>query len=123
MTNTFQRAPLTSHFAIIVSKSGLTAQAGTTNIYNGDGLRMAKTTGSATTAFTWGATQALPLLLTEGTGGSLKTYIYGPGDLPLERIDSAGDVLYYHHDQLGSTRVLSDSAGNVAGTYTYDAYG
>jgi RHS repeat-associated protein len=43
--------------------------------------------------------------------------------MPLKRIDAAGGVLYYHQDQLGSTRLLTDGAGNVAGTYSYDAYG
>lgn len=32
-------------------------------------------------------------------------------------------ILYFHHDQLGSTRVLTDKWGSVAGTYTYDPYG
>jgi RHS repeat-associated protein len=32
-------------------------------------------------------------------------------------------VLYYHADQLGSIRVLTDSAGVVRGTFSYDPYG
>jgi RHS repeat-associated protein len=48
--------------------------------------------------------------------------MYGPGGLPLEQITSSG-TLYYHQDQLGSTRALSNSAGTVVRTYTYDAYG
>jgi RHS repeat-associated protein len=32
-------------------------------------------------------------------------------------------VLYYNHDQLGSTRVLTDSTGATVATYTYDDYG
>jgi RHS repeat-associated protein len=32
-------------------------------------------------------------------------------------------VYYYHQDQLGSTRAMSDSTGAVQTTYTYDAYG
>lgn len=32
-------------------------------------------------------------------------------------------VLYYQSDQLGSTRLLTDSAGVVRGTLSYDAYG
>ena len=32
-------------------------------------------------------------------------------------------VLYYQTDQLGSTRMLTDSAGVVRGTFSYDAYG
>jgi uncharacterized protein RhaS with RHS repeats len=34
-----------------------------------------------------------------------------------------GTVTYYHHDQLGSTRVLTTSAGAIAATFSYDAYG
>ena len=32
-------------------------------------------------------------------------------------------VLFYQTDQLGSTRLLTDSAGVVRGTFSYDAYG
>jgi RHS repeat-associated protein len=32
-------------------------------------------------------------------------------------------VLFYQTDQLGSTRLLTDSAGLVRGTFSYDAYG
>jgi RHS repeat-associated protein len=32
-------------------------------------------------------------------------------------------VLYYHADQLGSTRLLTDSAGIARGGFTFDAYG
>ncbi|MGQ0744398.1 MAG: RCC1 domain-containing protein [Acidimicrobiales bacterium] len=106
-----------------VSVAAPPAPTPTTYAYNGDGLRMAKTTGTNTTAFTWDASASLPLLLSEGSGASRVSYVYGPGDQPLVRIDSAGNALYYHGDQLGSTRVLTDSTGAVVATYTYDAYG
>jgi hypothetical protein len=32
-------------------------------------------------------------------------------------------TLYLHHDQLGSTRMLTDSAGVVRATFTYNPYG
>ncbi len=32
-------------------------------------------------------------------------------------------VLYYHHDQLGSTTMITDQAGTIRTRYTYDAYG
>ena len=32
-------------------------------------------------------------------------------------------VSYYHADQLGSVRVLTNQSGAVAATYAYDAYG
>lgn len=91
--------------------------------YNGHGLRMTKTAGGTTTAFTWSEAEGLPLLLSEGSGGSITRYVYGPGGLPLQRINSSGAVEYYHHDQLGSTRVLTDASGSVVASYTYGPYG
>jgi YD repeat-containing protein len=32
-------------------------------------------------------------------------------------------VYYFHQDQLGSTRLLTDTTGATAATYTFDAYG
>ena len=51
-------------------------------------------------------------------------YIYGPGGLPVEQI-AGSTTLYLHHDQLGSTRLVTDSAGatGTATTATYDPYG
>jgi RHS repeat-associated protein len=43
--------------------------------------------------------------------------------LPVEQVDGSGNVLYYLQDQLGSTRGLTDSSGNVAASFTYDPYG
>jgi RHS repeat-associated protein len=55
-----------------------------------------------------------------GTHGS---YIYGPDGLPIEQIDtSTGTVTYLHHDQQGSTRLLTGSTGTVTGKCTYGAY-
>jgi RHS repeat-associated protein len=33
------------------------------------------------------------------------------------------NVYYFHHDQLGSTRVLTDTSGATAATFSHDAYG
>lgn len=92
---------------------------GNTYTYNGDGLRTSKTVSGTTSAFTWDLAAGLPLLLVDGT----TNYVHGPGGLPLEQVTSAGVVTYYHHDQLGSTRALTNSAGAVVATYTYDPYG
>jgi len=51
------------------------------------------------------------------------SYIYGPGGLPIEQISSGGTVLYLHHDQQGSTRLITGSSGTVEGKCTYTAYG
>ena len=94
--------------------------------YNADGLRMCKVSGSTNqpcqaignTPFVWDASGFLPLLIKEGA----TNYIYGPGSLPLEQV-AGGTTYWFHHDQLGSTRLLTDSTGTSQATYTYDPYG
>lgn len=90
----------------------------TTYAYNGDGLRMSKTVAGTTTSFTWTGGGAIPLLLSDGTN----SYIYGPDGLPVEHIAN-GVPTWYHHDQLGSTRSLTNAAGAVVSTVTHDPYG
>jgi RHS repeat-associated protein len=87
-------------------------------MYNGDGLRMSKTISGTTSQFLWDVAPALPLLLKDG----LTAYLYGPGGLPFEQIN-ASTAIWLHQDQLGSTRLVTDSGGAAQATYTYDAYG
>jgi RHS repeat-associated protein len=88
--------------------------------YDGDGLRASKTTASATTTFTWDQTTAIPLVLGDGTN----SYIYGPDNLPVEQVDNGSQApAYLHHDQLGSTRLITNQDGETAGTLTYGPYG
>jgi RHS repeat-associated protein len=98
--------------------SGLPAKTAT-YAYNGDGLRTSKTANGTTNSFIWGAAEGMPLLLSDGPN----SYIYDTSGIPLEQIDSSGNVLYLHHDQLGSTRALTDGSGNTAATFDFDAYG
>ena len=88
-------------------------------VYNGDGTRVSKTVNTVTTQQTWDVSGGMPLMVQDGT----TSYVTGPGGLPLEQITAAGVVTYYCQDQLGSTRALTNQAGAVAGTATYDAYG
>jgi RHS repeat-associated protein len=97
----------------------LTGYGGTaTYAYDGGGLRMSKTVSGTATAFTWDTHSHLPLLLADGT----TSYVYGPGGLPLEQVTASG-TLYYHQDQLDSTRALTNASGSVVATYSYDPYG
>lgn len=102
-----------------VQVSGLTGTTTTTYQYNGDGLRMSKSSPSGTVQFAWDQSSGLPLLLTDGS----TSFIYGPGGTPIEQIDSSGNPTYLHVDQLGSTRLLTNSSGRVTGTYIFDPYG
>lgn len=103
----------------------ITATTGITQAsysYDGDGLRQSKITttqGTTTTAETWDTAAGLPTLLQDGA----MRYIAGPDGLPIEQIDGNGNIQYYLHDQLGSTRALLDGAGHTVATYSYDAYG
>jgi RHS repeat-associated protein len=101
-------------------KEGETTEIKDTYAYDGNGLRASQTIPGTTTYLTWNVSEQLPLLLNDGTN----SYIYGPGGLPIEQINSStGAVRYLHHDQAGSTRLLTGSAGTVEGKCTYAAYG
>ncbi|MGD1056866.1 MAG: SMP-30/gluconolactonase/LRE family protein [Solirubrobacteraceae bacterium] len=100
-------------------KEGEAPEIKDTYAYNGEQLRASQTIAGTTTYMAWGTTEELPLLLSDSTNN----YIYGPGGLPVEQISSGGTVTYLHHDQQGSTRLLTGSAGTVTGKCTYSSYG
>ena len=95
-------------------------QPTSTYAYNGDGLRMSKLpAGSASLQqFVYDTTGSVPTVLSDSVG----YYVYGADGYPLEMIEGA-TVTWYHHDRLGSMRVLTDTSGTVVGTATYGAYG
>ena len=80
---------------------------------------MSKTVGTATSQFAWDESGTTPLLLSDGT----YSFVYGPGGIPIEQIDASGNPTYLSQDQLGSTRLLTNSVGAVSATYSYDPYG
>ena len=90
-----------------------------TYTYNGDGLRMTKTSGATTEKFVWDTNESTPQLLADGGAD----YIYGPTGLPIEQVGSGDAVDYYFHDAIGSTRALLTSSGSIGATFTYGAYG
>ena len=51
------------------------------------------------------------------------SYIYGPGGLPIESISSTGVPLFFHHDQLGNTTMLTSAVGAKVAAYTYSSFG
>jgi hypothetical protein len=50
-------------------------------------------------------------------------YVYGHDEMTVEQISSGDTVTYLHHDQQGSIRLITGSAGTVEGKCTYGAYG
>jgi RHS repeat-associated protein len=89
-----------------------------TYAYDGAGLRASQTINGTTTHMDWDTSASLPLLLYDGAN----YYIYGPDGLPFEQV-AAETPTYLHHDQEGSTRLLTNSKGEAKGTYTYSPYG
>jgi len=86
--------------------------------YDGAGLMTTETRGASTYHMAWDITPGLPLLLRSGND----YYIYGPEGIPIEQVNS-GSATYLHHDQLGSIRILTNSSGEVTGTYRYGPNG
>jgi len=100
---------------LITSKGPVTEN---TFKYDGTGLRTTETKGASTYPMFWDTTPGLPLLLRAGND----YFVYGPDGLPIEQITS-GSATYLHHDQLGSTRILTNSSGEISGTYRYGPNG
>lgn len=101
-------------------KEGEVAKIEDSYAYNGEGLRTSQTISGTTSYLAWDMTEEVPVILSDGTN----SYIYGPGGLPVEQVNSStGTVTYPHHDQAGSTRLLTGSTGTVTGKCTYSAYG
>ncbi len=100
-------------------KEGATPEIEDSYAYNGEGLRVSQTISGATSYFAWDTTESVPLILSDGTN----SYIYGPDGLPVEQINGSETPTYLHHDQQGSTRLITGSTGTVEGKCSYSAYG
>jgi RHS repeat-associated protein len=56
--------------------------------------------------------------------GGAQNYVYGLATMSFEQINNTTEkVQYLHHDQAGSTRLITGSTGTVEGSYTYGPYG
>jgi RHS repeat-associated protein len=103
-------------------EEGETAKIEDRYTYNGDNLCTSETISSSTRYLTWQTSGTLPLLLSDGT----HSFIYGPEGLPVEQIathEEKEEAEYLHHDQQGSTRLVTNEAGEAIGSYTYTPYG
>jgi RHS repeat-associated protein len=105
-----------------------------TYTYTGDGLRATATTtvddtttvvpATTTATYAWDTLAGVPSLLSDGA----HDYMAGPGGLIVEQADvfgktSADRTVFLHADRLGSTRLLTDAAGQPAAAFTYTPTG
>ena len=89
--------------------------------YDASGVRVSKTVNGVTTEYLVDSNRDYAQVLEERVNNSLiASYLYGLDLISQERGNADS---YYLVDGLGSTRGLTDGAGNVTNTYSYDAFG
>ena len=70
--------------------------------YDGNGLRASQTIAGTTTHMAWDTHENEPLLLSDGTN----SYVYGPGNFPIEQINGKGEVLYRSEEHTSELQSL-----------------
>ncbi len=103
----------------LTAVKGGTAKVEDSYTYDGTGLRQTQTINGTKTNLTWDTAEEIPPILEDETN----SYIYGPGGLPIEQLPTTGEPLFLHHDQQGSTRLLTNTTGTTETAYTYTPYG
>jgi RHS repeat-associated protein len=99
-----------------------------THIWDGDKNRVQLVVNGSipakngTYSFVYDTTAGIPAVIEEVTPDGSVFYIREPGGELLARVDGS-DIRYYHFDELGSTRMLTDGTGTVTDRYVYDAWG
>ncbi|MCP4701898.1 MAG: RHS repeat-associated core domain-containing protein, partial [Gammaproteobacteria bacterium] len=106
----------------VENETGGTVTSAASYLYDPDGNRIQSTTGDKTVRYVVDDNQSLVQVIAEfdGNGLLLATYLHGENLVSLSR---GGNTHYYHYDGLGSTRTLTNAAGNITDNYTYTAYG
>ena len=107
---------------IAVSTNGVPAEAYT---YDPLGRRASTATAEGTVYHVYDGIHCAADL--DPSGNLLMSYTYGPGvdNLLAVSVHASGAPVTYHTitDRLGTVHALADSAGNIAASYQYDAWG
>jgi len=101
----------------------VSADGGVSFVDDGDGNRVARTVGGLTTGFlvdTLNPTGYSQVLEEIENGVVVRRYTYG---LDLVSQEQSSGVSFYGYDGHGSVRLLTDLAGVVTDSYSYDAFG
>jgi len=90
--------------------------------YNGDGILYERTEEGITTRYyTDGAQVIAEATVVNGVASLKARYIRGNG--LVARVDTSGNKAYYVHNGHGDVVGLTDSAGNILNSYSYDIWG
>ena len=93
------------------------------NTWDADSNRVGMNANGTQYSFVCDTTAGIPAVIEESSGGSTAHYIREPGGSLIARLNATEGIRYYHFDELGSTRLLTDADGDITDKYAYDAYG
>jgi len=94
-----------------------------TNTWDADSNRVSMNANGTAYAFVYDTTAGIPAVIEEHTETNTVYYIREPGGELIARVHPTEGIRYYHFDEVGSTRLLTDANGTVTDRYAYDAYG
>jgi len=94
-----------------------------TNTWDADSNRIGMNANGTAYAFVYDTTAGIPAVIEEHTETNTVYYIREPGGELIARVHPTEGIRYYHFDELGSTRLLTNSNGDITDRYAYDAYG
>ncbi len=100
------------------AENRITAAAGVTYTYDGNGLRVKKSNGT----LYWRRLSGDVLAETDLSGNITNEHVFFAGRR-IARRDSAGNVFYYFADHLGTPRTLTNAQGNVCYDADFTPYG
>lgn len=108
------------------SASRLTNLNGIAMAYNGLHELVARVSGGQTNEFFRNhAIRNAPIVAERENGVWTRYYVWTPGGALLYLVDvpAGHQPVYYHFDEAGSTRALTDAAGTITDAYAYDPFG
>jgi RHS repeat-associated protein len=91
------------------AENRMTSAAGVTYTYDGDGKRVAKSSGK----LYWFGMSSDPLFETDAAGNVTDEFIFFAGKRTARRKSPSGEIHYYFADHLGSSRVVTSAAGAI----------
>jgi RHS repeat-associated protein len=114
LTNTPNPGGLTMQYD---AENRMTSAAGVTYTYDGDGKRVAKSSGKLywypSASLGAGGMSSDPLFETDAAGTVSDEYIFFAGKRTARRKSPSGEIHYYFADHLGSSRVVTSAAGAI----------
>ena len=94
-----------------------------TYAYDAFGRRVRKQVGTTTIVYVWAGQQLVQERIDEDGAASTREYLYAPGTRRPLAMAYAGEVYFYHCDDLGTPQLLTNGDGQIAWSASYGAYG